>query len=252
MFVNAVIVFLVLLMLFALEFALVVRYFLTTSRQSRDYLCARYEQLGARMILKLFRVFRGFEITVLNPKKLDIPDRCLVISNHQSLLDILVLIWLLGIEKKPRFVAKKELQYGVPLVSFTLRKGGHCLIRRHGAPIETMRAVSKMAQGCMRDRTCPVVFPEGRRSRDGRLGIFHSAGVRKILDVEPIPVAAIAIDGGWRVATVRNFLKRFGKEPYIAEIVKIYDAPQGRHEIEAVLSDAHTRIAECIEDLRRQ
>jgi 1-acyl-sn-glycerol-3-phosphate acyltransferase len=251
MFVNAAIVFLALSALFALEFVLVVRY-IFTPKQSRDHLCAAYEQIGAKIIFKLFRVFRGFRITVLNPKKLQIPHHCLVISNHQSLLDILVLIRLLGIERKPRFVAKKELQYGVPLVSFTLRKGGHCLIRRHGAPIETMRAVSKMAQGCMKERTCPVVFPEGKRSRDGGLGVFHSAGIRKILDVESIPVTAIAIDGGWRVATVRGILRRFGKEPYIAEIVKVYNAPHGKHEIEEMLNDARVQIDRCIDTLRRR
>jgi 1-acyl-sn-glycerol-3-phosphate acyltransferase len=250
-FVNAAIVFLVLSMLFGLEFVLVVKYFFTPKR-SRDHLCATYEQFGTKIIFKLFRVFRGFRITVLNPKKLNIPNHCLVISNHQSLLDILVLIQLLGIERKPRFVAKKELQYGVPLVSFTLRKGGHCLIRRHGAPLETMRAVSKMAQVCMQERTCLVIFPEGTRSRNGELGVFHSAGVRKILDVEPIPVAAIAIEGGWRVATVRDFLRRFGKEPYVAEIVKIYDTPRGKHEIEKVLADAHVQIAARIDALRRR
>jgi 1-acyl-sn-glycerol-3-phosphate acyltransferase len=252
MFVNALIALVVVVMLFVLEFGVVVQYVVTAPRSSRDYLCARYEQIGAAVILRLFRAFRGFSITVSNPKKLEIPDHCLVISNHQSLLDILVLIWLLGIERKPRFVAKKELQYGIPLVSFTLRKGGHCLVRRRGEPIEAMRAVSNMAERCKRERTCPVIFPEGTRSRNGKLGIFHSAGVRKILDVESVPVAAIAIDGGWKVATIRGFLRRFGKEPYIAEIVKIYDPPRGKREIEVLLADARAQIAEHIETMRRR
>jgi 1-acyl-sn-glycerol-3-phosphate acyltransferase len=252
MFVNAVIAFFVVSILFVLEFVVVIQYIFTPSRRSRDYLCARYEQRGAAIILRLFRAFRGFSVTVWNPDNLEIPDHCLVISNHQSLLDILILIWLLGIERKPRFVAKKELQYGVPLVSFTLRKGGHCLVRRRGEPIETMRAVSNMARRCQRERTCPVVFPEGTRSRNGTLGVFHSAGVRKILDVEPMPVAAIAIDGGWKVATIRGFLRRFGKEPYVVRIVKIYDPPRGKHEVEAMLAHARVQIASHIETMRRR
>jgi len=252
MLVNGVIALFVVFVLFVLEFAMVIQYIFLSSPRSRDYLCARYEYLGATTILTLFKIFRGFSVTVSNPKKLEIPHHCLVISNHQSLLDIFVLIWLLGIERKPRFVAKKELQYGIPLVSFTLRKGGHCLVQRRGEPIETMRAVTNMAQRCKRNRTCPMVFPEGTRSRNGKLGIFHAAGVRKILEVEPLPVVAIVVDGGWKVATIRSFLRRFGKEPYVAEIVKIYDPPRGKHEVEAMLADARAQIAEHLEAMRSQ
>jgi len=174
----------------------------------------------------------------------------MVVSNHQSLLDIIVLIRFLGIERKPRFVAKKELRFGVPLVSFTLRKGGHSLIHRHGAPIETMKAISKMAKTCAIERSCPAIFPEGTRSRNGALGTFHAAGVRKILEAEALPVAAIAIDGGWRVATIRGFLRRFGKEPYRVEIVKIYDAPRGKHQIAEMLADAQREIGASIAKMR--
>ena len=251
MFINAAIVFFVLSTLFALEFVVVIRY-LFTPRRSRDHLCAKFEQLGANIIFVFCRVFRGFRITVLNPDKLTIPNHCLVIANHQSLIDILILIQMLGLERSPRFVAKRELKYGVPLVSFTLRKGGHCLIRRHGAPIETIRAVSEMARVCKKEKTSPVIFPEGTRSRDGRLGTFYSAGVRKILEVEALPVAAIAIDGGWKVATIRDFLRNFGKAPYIVDVVKIYDPPYGKRAIEAMLADARSEIAVRIDALRHQ
>jgi len=97
-----------------------------------------------------------------------------------------------------------------------------------------------------------MVFPEGTRSRNGKLGIFHAAGVRKILEVEPLPVVAIVVDGGWKVATIRSFLRRFGKEPYVAEIVKIYDPPRGKHEVEAMLADARAQIAEHLEAMRSQ
>lgn len=249
MFVNAAIVSAVILTLSAMEFPLVIKY-IFAPRQRRHQLCAEYEQRGTKIIFDLFRVFRGFRLTVTNPRRLDIPAHCMVISNHQSLLDILVLISLLGIERKPRFVAKIELRFGVPLVSFTLRKGGHSLIYRHGAPIETMRTISAMAKTCAKEQACPAIFPEGTRSRSGALGTFHAAGIRNILEVEALPVAAIAIDGGWRVATIRGFLRRFGKDPYRVEIVKIYDAPRGKHQIADMLEDAHREIDASIARMR--
>ncbi len=249
MFVNATIVSIIILMLSALEYPLVITY-IFTPRSRRHQLCAEYEQTGAKIIFDLFRAFRGFRLSVTNPRNLKIPSHCLVISNHQSLLDILVLISILGIERKPRFVAKKELQIGIPLVSFVLRKGGHSLIYRHGAPIDTMRIISTMAKTCAKEKACPTIFPEGTRSRNGVLGPFHSAGVRKILDVEALPVAAIAIDGGWRVATIRGFLRRFGRDPYRVDIVKIYDPPKGKSQIATMLEDAHKEIEASIAKMR--
>ncbi|OQB95647.1 MAG: 1-acyl-sn-glycerol-3-phosphate acyltransferase [Spirochaetes bacterium ADurb.Bin110] len=252
MLVNAIVVFIIVSMLFLLEFILALRC-LFSARNVRFNLCAKYEQIGAKIILGLFRMFHGFKISVRNPEKLEIPLRCLVISNHQSLLDIIVLISFLGIKRKPRFVAKRELQYGIPFVSFTLRKGGHCLIKREGAPLDAMREVSKMAKICAQMGACPVIFPEGTRSRNGHVGEFHTAGVRKLLESGgKLPVAAIALEGGWRVANAMDFLKRFGKVPYIVEIVKVYEPPRSKYDIENMLIDARHLIEERIEELRTQ
>ena len=252
MLVNAIVVLIIVSMLFFLEFILALRC-LFSDRNKRFILCAKYEQIGAKIILGLFRIFHGFKISVQNPEKLEIPLRCLVISNHQSLLDIIILISFLGIERKPRFVAKRELQYGIPFVSFTLRKGGHCLIKREGAPIDAMREVSKMARICTQMGACPVIFPEGTRSRNGHVGEFHTAGVRKLLESGgKLPVVAIALEGGWRVANAMDFLKRFGKEPYIVEIIKVYEPPHSKFDIEYMLNDARHLIEKKIQEFRVQ
>ncbi len=246
MIINTAIVYASLFALSGLEFILAMIYPLIP-RERRLRLCSDFEQLGTRVLFGLFRVFRGFRVQVSFPPNLIIPKRCLVIANHQSLLDILVLTLMLGPERMPRFVAKKELQYGIPLVSFCLRKGGHCLIKRHGAPIDTMRAITHMAKVCKESGASPVVFPEGTRSRNGVLKQFHSAGVRRILEVDPLPVLAVSIDGGWRVATLRDFLRRFGKERYEVAVVALYPVPKGKSAIERVLEDARGRIAETLE-----
>jgi len=62
----------------------------------------------------------------------------------------------------------------------------------------------------------------------------------------------LALEGGWRVATAKDFLANFGKAPYIISIVKIYDPPQGKKEILAMLTDAQQRIASHIDALRRE
>jgi len=66
-----------------------------------------------------------------------------------------------------------------------------------------------------------------------------------------LSVAAIALEGGWRVANAMDFLKLFGKTPYIVEIVKIYEAPRNKYDIENMLIDARRLIEERILELRR-
>jgi len=170
MVVNCFVAMLAIAVLIVLEYPLVVGY-LFAPRQKRLSHCAKYEQRGARTILKLFHVFNGFTVEIRNSSQLEIPQHCLVIANHQSLLDIFVLMAMLGFERKPRFVAKHELSFGIPFVSFTLRKGGHCLVKRQGAPLEAMEEVAKMAVRCAHENACPVIFPEGTRSRDGKVGV---------------------------------------------------------------------------------
>lgn len=222
-----------------------------TPRKRRLALCAAYEQAGAWLLLKLFEVARGFVIPVRNPHRIEIPPQCLVVANHQSLMDIIVLMRFLGGSRKPRFVAKQELRYGIPLVSFLLRKGGHSLIQRKGAAMDTMRAITDMALLCMQEGASPVIFPEGTRSRTGKLGPFHAAGVRRIQEVVSLPVVAIAIEGGWKIATLRGFLRNFGITPYTLELSGLYQAPHGKKEMVSVLEQARDAIATSIGQIRK-
>ena len=46
-----------------------------------------------------------------------------------------------------------------------------------------------------------ILFPEGRRARDGSLQAFQSAGVAALLKTAPdARVVPVAIDGSWRLA----------------------------------------------------
>jgi 1-acyl-sn-glycerol-3-phosphate acyltransferase len=51
------------------------------------------------------------------------------VANHQSLYDIIAIIWYLR-DFHCKFVSKKELGKGIPSVSYNLRHGGSVLINR--------------------------------------------------------------------------------------------------------------------------
>jgi 1-acyl-sn-glycerol-3-phosphate acyltransferase len=51
------------------------------------------------------------------------------VSNHQSMYDIIAMIWFLR-RFHCKFVSKKELGKGIPSISYNLRNGGSVLIDR--------------------------------------------------------------------------------------------------------------------------
>ncbi|MFA6008285.1 MAG: lysophospholipid acyltransferase family protein, partial [Candidatus Shapirobacteria bacterium] len=176
-----------------------------------------------------------------------LPERFIVVSNHQSLLDIPIIMHLLPKGRRARFVAKQELAWGIPLISLLLRSSGHCLVRRKGDALQAVRSVSAMSRRCKREGTIPAIFPEGTRSRTGELGEFHSAGFRKILEVEPLPVLVVAVEGGYQVAKLGDFFRCFGKTPYSARFLTLLPAPKNKKEALATLEKSRTLIEDSLE-----
>lgn len=201
-------------------------------------------------IISLFRNYRGFSVQFENCVGQALPERYIVVSNHQSLLDIPIIMDLLPDGRRARFVAKQELAWGIPLISLLLRTSGHCLVKRKGDALQAVRTVRAMAMRCKAEGTIPAIFPEGTRSRTGALGVFHSAGYRKILEVEPLPILVVAVEGGWKVAKLRDFFRDFGKTDYSARFLALLPAPNGRKESLAALEKSRELIAKSLEASR--
>ena len=66
------------------------------------------------------------------------------VANHQSLYDIIGLIWFMR-RFHPKFVSKKELAKGIPSVSFNLRHGGSVVIDRKD-PKQAIPEIKKLGE----------------------------------------------------------------------------------------------------------
>jgi 1-acyl-sn-glycerol-3-phosphate acyltransferase len=205
------------------------------------------EDKAIGIIFAMFRTYRGFRVRFENLLKESLPERFIVVSNHQSLLDIPIIMHFLPKGRRARFVAKQELAWGIPFISLLLRSSGHCLVRRKGDALQAVRSVGAMSRRCKKEGTIPAIFPEGTRSRTGELGIFRSAGYRKILEGEPLPVLVVAVEGGWKVAKLGDFFKRFGKTPYSARFLALLPAPRNKKEALASLEKSRDLIEKSLE-----
>jgi len=206
---------------------------------------------AAHQIFNLFGFRRRASFRLEDSSGRELPERFLLVSNHQSLMDIPVLVDLLG-GRKLRFVAKRELGTGFPFVSTVLRRQGHALIRRDGDAAQAMRALVRFARRCEEDGTCPVIFPEGTRSKDGQVGAFHTAGVRKILAETPLPVVAAAMDGGRRVARAKDLFRNLQGIRYRVRILSVTEPLTAKREVLDAISRSREAIAACVAEMRAE
>jgi 1-acyl-sn-glycerol-3-phosphate acyltransferase len=182
-------------------------------------------------LLRLARIMTGLRLVVESAVEDPLPCRLLVISNHQSMLDIAFLVYALA-DHDVRFVAKEELGRGVPLIAPSLRYARHALISRSGGFSRTRPALLRLAR---LPGISPVVFPEGTRSRNGALGTFHSSAVRVLAEACPLPVLAVAVDGGHLLRGILQ-LHRVGEVVYRACLLGVYPPPSGREETVRLLA----------------
>jgi 1-acyl-sn-glycerol-3-phosphate acyltransferase len=128
------------------------------------------------------------------------------VANHQSLYDIIAIIWFLR-KFHPKFVSKKELGKGVPSVSFNLRHGGSVLIDRKD-PKQAIPSIKKMANYIEKHKRSAVIFPEGTRSRTGKPKEFAHTGLKILCKNAPSAyVVPISINNSWK-------LMKYGSFPY--------------------------------------
>lgn len=113
---------------------------------------------------------------------------CVVVANHQSLLDIVLLSRM---PREMKWVAKEEL-FRIPWIGWLLRLTGDIAVRRGDAESggeAIQRCKAYLARGMS-----VMIFPEGTRSRDARLLPFKSGAFRLAVEAG-VPVLAVSVWG---------------------------------------------------------
>lgn len=125
-------------------------------------------------------------------------------ANHQSQFDIFTLQGYLGFDF--RWLAKLEL-FRIPVFGKAMELAGYIPVdRAHGR--RALRSLDEAARR-IADGASVVIFPEGTRSQDGRLGHFKPGAM--VLAIKAgVPVVPVAIVGTGRVLPKGRLLVRPG------------------------------------------
>ncbi len=133
------------------------------------------------------------KVNVKGLKNID-PSRSYVyMSNHQSNFDIPVLLAHLPVQF--RWLAKAEL-FKIPLFGRAMRGAGYVEIDRFNQE-SAFRSIAEAA-GKIKNGVSVMIFPEGTRSRDGRIRPFKKGGFILAVDAG-VPIVPIILQGTWDI-----------------------------------------------------
>ena len=128
-------------------------------------------------------------VRVEGRENIDPQQSYVLVSNHQSQFDIFLLYGWLGVDFK--WVMKQELRT-VPGIGVACDRLGHIFIDRsnHTAAMASLEeAKKKIVNG-----TSVMFFPEGTRSRDGKLMQFKKGAFRMAVDLG-LPILPLIVTG---------------------------------------------------------
>jgi 1-acyl-sn-glycerol-3-phosphate acyltransferase len=158
----------------------------------------------ARLWARSLLGFGGVTITIEWRAPIARDGAYVFMANHESTVDIWAL--LAALPFRMRMIAKKQLG-SIPLFGWAMRAGRFMFIDRANA-VAARRTIDE-AKCRIRDGEKVMLYPEGTRSRDGKLGPFKKGGFHLAIDAG-VPIVPVAITGARASLPPGTFLMRPG------------------------------------------
>lgn len=131
------------------------------------------------------------KVKITGLEKLNPRQSYVIVCNHQSLYDIFVVYgWLPMIFK---WMMKEEVRR-IPFVGMACEAAGHIFINRSN-PVAAKHSLEK-AESQLKNGVSVVIFPEGTRTHDGKMGKFKRGAFRIATDLS-LPIAPVTLCGGY-------------------------------------------------------
>lgn len=143
-------------------------------------------------------IFPPWQVTVNGREKIDKNKTYIIVSNHQSLVDILVAFTLFTHFK---WVSKDEI-FQIPLVGWNMALNQYVRLKQG-----RKTSVKQMYSACgkhLKRGSSVYLFPEGTRSRNGKLGAFKE-GAFILAKRQRVAILPIVINGSKHAAPKNRF-----------------------------------------------
>ena len=134
--------------------------------------------------------FSGAKITVVRSPGFDPQKTSFFISNHVNLFDPFALYCAI-----PQFVRGWELEshFNIPIYGWLMKRFGNVPVPDVRRPSD-LRRMWRLTRDAINGGTSLIVFPEAKRTRDGRVDEFQDGAFRLAQQLE-IPIVPVSIVG---------------------------------------------------------
>jgi 1-acyl-sn-glycerol-3-phosphate acyltransferase len=207
-----------------------------------------------RALLHQFTCFWASLYTWLNPawsvsihgrEKLDPKGVYVMVANHLSLLDILVMFRLF---RHFKWVSKVE-NFRVPFIGWNMSLNRYIPLRRGDR--ESIQRMFAECERTLAEGSSIMMFPEGTRSADGRMRDFR-AGAFELAQRSRRPILPLAIHGTAEALPKRGFILRGRHRISISILEEIPVEEVVSQPIDALTKQARNRIATALQQESEQ
>ncbi|MDL2322365.1 1-acyl-sn-glycerol-3-phosphate acyltransferase [Bacteroidales bacterium OttesenSCG-928-A17] len=174
-------------------------------------------------------------VKVIGREKLDKKQSYVFVANHQGAYDIFLIYGYLG--QHIKWVMKQSLRK-IPLVGKACEAAGFIFVD-NSSPKAATKTISD-AKKRLKDGASIVIFPEGSRSRTGKMDRFKKGAYQMALDLK-LPIVPVTINGTYEVMPIGTFLIN----PHKLELIIHDPIPTEDIKIEN-MRDAATEIGKLI------
>ena len=178
-----------------------------------------------------------WSVKVLGRERIPWRSSVVIVSNHQSLIDILVLF---ALWRPFKWVSKVE-NFKLPFIGWNMRLNDYVPLVRGDRD-----SVIKMMESCRRhlnSRTSVLIFPEGTRSKTSELREFKDGAFRLAFDTGR-PVVPVALSGTSKSLPKHGLILR-DRMDALVQVLEPID-PAGFDSVESLRDATREAIAEAL------
>jgi len=147
---------------------------------------------------RLMCIFTLCPVKIVGKEKLDRKQSYIFISNHQGIYDIFLLF---QIGQPIKWVMKQSLRK-IPFVGLACEAAGYIFVDKSSA--QAAAKTIHLAEEKLKNGASVAIFPEGSRTRTGKMGVFKKGAYQMALDLK-LPIVPITINGSYDVMPIDSY-----------------------------------------------
>jgi 1-acyl-sn-glycerol-3-phosphate acyltransferase len=168
-----------------------------------------------------------------------------IISNHQSILDILLITCL---RLRLRWISKIE-NFRIPVLNLSMRMARYIPIDR-GNP-DSKAVMMDAAVRSLNHGISIMMFPEGTRSKDSKIQDFKKGAFQMALNTKK-PILPVIIDGTGKVLPKKGIIFSGGYQLMVKVLDPVYPQSFGTTDPEELAREFKKIMETALNEMRRE